>query len=420
MSPQPAAQGGLRKLFLVSIVLLTTLTAVVGIDPVAAADDDINPPIESVLCQQPGEITVRLYRLFFGRVPDGAGLEYWSDIFSQTQDPFAIARWMSEGPEYQSLWAEVSDEEFVEGLLYQNLLSRRPDEAGFNYWVSFLKETPTVPAISREEMAVYWVTQPELTRKHPVTQPAPCSLLDDVVAIPGGRAVEFDYLTTDLTASSHRCRVVSINANWVHRDGPVPFSEHIGFASIDGTPLPSRNNVGDDNSRGILGSRRIGQGGEVSEFSAKFADDVGYINILSNLVQKDNSMLQLHANFWDENPGTPWYDPTKWDGKEEGWDWAVGGISMVVDGDYNVETAGQDHTFNTTRHSFVAFKAPSTVMLGSTTSMTAHEMVQWLDAQGYKDIMKMDGGGSVEFNEAGTATVAGTTRPLPVWLGVGC
>lgn len=93
---------------------------------------------------------------------------------------------------------------------------------------------------------------------------------------------------------------------------------------------------------------------------------------------------------------------------------------MVVDGDYNVETAGQDYTFNTTRHSFAAFKAPSTVMIGSTTTMTAHQLVQWLDGQGYTDIMKMDGGSSVEFNESLDATVAGTTRPLPVWLGVGC
>ncbi len=418
MSTTETSHRTVRRLLLVGLALVTASVSVIGIQPAAA--EDVNAPIESALCDQPGEITVRLYRLFFGRVPDQPGLKYWSDIYADTRDPFAIARWMSEGPEYQNLWAGASDEQFVEGLLYDNLLSRPSDEAGFNYWLGFLKGDVSVPAIPREEMAVYWVTQPELTRKHPVTQPSECALLDQVQNIPGGRALEIDYLETDLKASSRRCSVVSINANWVHRDGPVPFSEHIGFANIDGANVPSRNNVGDDNSRGIFGSRRIGQGGEISNFNAKFDDSVGYINILSNLVQKDQSMLQLHANFWDENPNTDWYDPAKWGGKEEGWDWAVGGISMVVNGDYNVETAGQDYTFNTTRHSFTAFKAPSTVMIGSTTTMTAHQLVQWLDGQGYTNIMKMDGGGSVEFNESLEATVAGTARPLPVWLGVGC
>jgi hypothetical protein len=409
----------LRRLILAAVAVVGASASLVGIQPVAA-QDDVNPPVESVLCGQPGEITVRLYRLFFGRVPDPAGLRYWSDIYADTRDPFAIARWMSDGPEYQSLWAGVSNEQFVEGLLYQNLLSRPSEEAGISYWLGFLEGDASVPAIPREEMAVYWVTQPELARKHPVTKPPECAVLDQVQDIPGGRALEVDYLTTDLRASSRRCSVVSINANWVHRNGPLPFGEHIGFANINRANVPSRNNVGDDNSRGIFGARRIGEGGEVANFSHVFDTNVGAINILSNLVQKDQSMLQLHANYWFEDQDSEWYDPAKWDGKEQGWDWAVGGISMVVDGDYNVETAGQGYTFDTTRHSFAAFKAPSTVMIGSTTTMTAHQLVQWLSGQGYTDIMKMDGGSSVEFNESLDATVAGTTRPLPVWLGVGC
>jgi hypothetical protein len=409
----------LRRFVLLGVAFITASVSVVGFQPVVAAEE-VNPAVESELCGQPGEITVRLYRLFFGRVPDRAGLKYWSDVYAETLDPFSIAQWMSEGLEYRSLWSGASDEDFVEGLLYQNLLDRSSDEAGFAYWLDLLKGDVSAPAIPREQMAVYWVTQPELTRKHPVTEPSKCGVLDQVQDIPGGRAFEFDYLSTDLRASSRRCTIVSINANWVHRDGPVPFSEHIGFANIDGTNVGSRNNVGDDNSRGIFGSRRIGQGGEVANFNAKFNDDVGYMNILSNLVQKDQSMLQLHANFWNENPDSDWYDPAKWGGNEQGWDWAVGGISMVVNGDYNVETAGQGYTFNTTRHSFAAFKAPSTVMLGSTSTMTANQLVQWLVSRGYTDIMKMDGGSSAEFNEGLVATAGGTDRPLPVWLGVGC
>ncbi len=412
------SRSGLRRSIGVSTVaLVCLLSAVVGLQP-AAAQESL-PPLNAVLCGQPGEVTTRLYRLYFNREPDAAGLTYWSGVYQETKSYDTVAFWMAKSSEYRAQWDEVSDEEFVSGLLYNNLLNRPPDATGFAYWVGLLETN------ERSNLSQFWVVQPELTARHPVNEPADCALLDQVQNIPGGRALAIDYSTTDLKTSSTRCAVMSINANWVHSDGAVPFSEHIGFANIDGVNVPSRGNVNDDNSRGIFGARRIGEGGEVPNFSHTFDTNVGSLNLLSNLTQKNGSMLQLHANYWDSPTfanGSPneWYDEAKFGGQEAGWDWAVGGISMVVAGQQNVVTAGQSYTFNTTRHSFAAFKAPSTVMLGSTTAMTAQQMVDWLVARGYTDIMKMDGGGSVEFNEGGFATVAGTPRPLPVWLGIGC
>ncbi len=394
--------------------ILVAALMVVGMvstsSPAAAAND----PIESVLCGQPGEVTVRLYRLFFDREPDPEGLAYWSEVYRQTRSYNIVAYYMAQGAEYRNAWGGVDNEGYVEGLLYQNLLNREPEQEGFDFWVSNL----SVDQVPRHELAVYWVIQPELINNHPVVQPAECDLLGQAKNIPGGRALEFDYNDYELKASSSRCGVASINANWAYPNGANPYTEHIGFAAIDGQILPSRNGIHDDNSRGILGARRMGYGGEQAEFTHTFDTSIGELNILSNLVQKDSHMLQLHANYWDQRGGGEFYQ-NKFDNQYDGWDWAVGGISLVVNGQQNADM-NNAYTFNTTRHTFVAFKAPSTVMIGGTTSMTAQQLINWLTAQGYTDIMKMDGGGSAEFNENLKATAAGTSRPLPVWLGVGC
>ena len=422
-----------RRVLVVAVALFSLLTAVVAVQPVAA--QEVNAPVQSQLCGEPGDITVRLYRLFFNRTPDADGLRYWSDIYLQTGDVKTVAYWMAQSTEYTNLWSGADDAAYVEGLLYNNLLDRPSEPGGFNYWVSLLDGTAegrNGQKLPRDEMAVFWVIQPELTTKHPVTQHADCALLDQIQDIPGGRALEVDFATTNIQASPNRCGVASINANWVHRDGAVPFSEHIGFANIDGVNVPSRGpspgvavnantNWGDDNARGILGLRRDDEGGTAAEFQHTFDPSVGALNILSNGPKRGNATLQLHANYWDDTPGHQFYDPAKFDNKFVGWEWAVGGITMVVNGQKNAVTAGQDYTFNTTRHSFAAFNSSNgKFMFGSTTTMTADQMVNWLMGQGYNDIMKMDGGGSVEFNEARSATVAGTQRPLSVWLGVGC
>ncbi len=389
----------------------------------AAAQTD---PTPTLLCDEPGEVTARMYRVYFGRVPDAAGLEYWTDVYLRSQSYRTVAWNMAQSAEYRARWDGIDDRTFISELLYRNLLERDPDQAGLDYWLGRLETTP------RDQQAIYWVIQPEMKTKHPVVEPADCALLDQLVSLPGGKALEVDFASVEIGTSSHRCAVASINANWVHRDGAEPFSEHVGFAVVDGEIVPSRgpspgvdvnaNTVhGDDNSRGILGLRRNADGGTQDEFSHTFDPSVGALNILSHGPGRGDRTLQLHANYWDDSPGHQFYDPYKFDGKYHGWDWAVGGITMVVDGQQNVVMSGQSYTFETTRHSFAAFDSSGgTFIFGSTTAMTAQQLVDWLRARGYHDIMKMDGGGSVEFNESGRSTVAGTTRPLPVWLGVGC
>jgi hypothetical protein len=403
---------GLRTRF--GKVLLVALGVIVGgftvIPPEpAAAVAAPNDPIESTICGSAGHAIVRLYRAYFDRVPDEAGLRYWGEVYLKNQSLTRIGGWMSDSPEFKARWEGVGDRDFIERLLYNNLLQREPDQPGLDYWSGIIAKVP------RERQAVYWVQQPEMVMMHPVVEPEMCRNAA-VRDIPGGRVLDVDYLSSDLRTSSSRCAVASINANWVVPGGPHR-GKVVGFAAIGGVEVSSLG--GDDNSRGIFGSRRIGEGGEVADFSHTFDQNIGPINILSNLTRKGDSMLQLHANYWDENPSTPWYDADKFDGKEQGWDWAAGGISLVVNGQQNADMSNA-YTFDTIRHSFVAFRAPSTVTFGSTVSMTAQQLVDYLVSDGYTDIMKMDGGGSVEFYELGKSTVGGTDRDVPVWLGVGC
>ncbi len=393
----------LRSALVAVAVGVATLTgSVTSISPAAAA----NPPVEATICGEPGAAIVRLYRAYFNRVPDQGGLEYWGNIYLQT-DLNTVGFYMAQSPEFIQRWQGSSDREFVEQLLYQNLLNRDPDSAGFDYWVDLISQ------VERTQQVVFWVAQDEFIANHPVVDPPLCNPTNaGFRAISGGRAIEVDVATANLKTSAARCSVASINANWLYVSGSK-YGQPIGFSTIQGTNGPGANTA----ARGIFGMRSTPSGAQAEfEYSG--------MNMLSNMMTSGNSTLQLHSNWWETNPGPydhrDWLDVYRYRDHTEGWEWAAGGITLVSRGQ-EVQNITQDtYTFNTRAHSFVAFRAPSTVIFGSTTNMNTRELINWLASEGYTDIMKMDGGGSVEFNEYGTATVAGTARPIPVWLGVGC
>ncbi len=85
------------------------------------------------------EDVLRLYAAFFNRQPDAAGARYWIvDIYEglganldQIAAEFALSQ------EFQNTYGSVNNEEYLR-ILYQNVLLRQPDTAGFNYWLSLL------------------------------------------------------------------------------------------------------------------------------------------------------------------------------------------------------------------------------------------------------------------------------------------
>ncbi len=79
----------------------------------------------------------RLYVAYFLRAPDSPGFDYWvSQATSGTSIP-AISAQFATSPEFLNRYGSVDNEDFV-NLIYQNVLTRQPDAAGFEHWTSQL------------------------------------------------------------------------------------------------------------------------------------------------------------------------------------------------------------------------------------------------------------------------------------------
>ena len=79
---------------------------------------------------------VRLYVAAFRRAPDDGGLAYWTESQYHLID---IAELFVDSSEFGILYNSVSDDEFLQ-ILYGNVLGRRPDAEGHQYWLDLLDE----------------------------------------------------------------------------------------------------------------------------------------------------------------------------------------------------------------------------------------------------------------------------------------
>lgn len=85
----------------------------------------------------------RVYQAAFGRTPDEGGLRFWVDVldtldswgYSTYQKQQYVAREFNESQEFQSLYgANPSHFDYIDAM-YQNVLFRLPDQAGYDFWV---------------------------------------------------------------------------------------------------------------------------------------------------------------------------------------------------------------------------------------------------------------------------------------------
>jgi hypothetical protein len=77
----------------------------------------------------------RLYQAAFDRVPDIAGLSFWIDAIDDGAALLQVAEAFIGSPEFQGKYgANPSNEAFI-ALLYQNVLDRLPDQAGYDFWL---------------------------------------------------------------------------------------------------------------------------------------------------------------------------------------------------------------------------------------------------------------------------------------------
>ena len=80
----------------------------------------------------------RLYDTVLARLPDAAGLGYWTSALEAGTDTLpGIARWFAAGPEFTAVYGALANRAFVERL-YVNTLGRPGDSGGVDYWTNAL------------------------------------------------------------------------------------------------------------------------------------------------------------------------------------------------------------------------------------------------------------------------------------------
>jgi len=104
---------------------------------------------------------VRLYKAYYKRWPDAGGYDYWirkmksGTTLTKVSDSFATSS------EFKNTYGSLSNEQFVI-LVYNNVLDRAPDTAGYNYWVKKLNDKK----ISRGGVMLQFSESSEFKRKY--------------------------------------------------------------------------------------------------------------------------------------------------------------------------------------------------------------------------------------------------------------
>ena len=404
------------------IALSLTLTGgASSVDAATAAGCQISPPAPQFATPVHESSTAaqvwRLYQAYFLRQPDPGGFAYWIARAEAGTGLVDIANFFGSSDEFRVRYGSLDDAQFLD-LIYHNVLCRGYDPGGYAFWLGRLASGQSRPIVmlNFSESAEYMGTTG--TRWSRYADPFAATMANDsyqIEPVRGGLIVRVDYSEADFKTSENRCTIASINANWFYtpsRPNPTP----IGFAVINGVHVPGSVNTDD---RGVFGQRWRPNGPEPE----RTWNWNGITNQSANLEAKNGTMLES----WREwQPTDPSFGPLDIASQ---WRWAAGGIPLVINGQkaprFDTFTAQQEpthlYTHFTRRHSFVAFdKETGTLAFGSTVDMNSNEIIGWATQNGFENLIKFDGGGSVELNIAGQARVAGTSRDVPVWLGIGC
>jgi len=117
-----------------------------GVEQVSFSDGSMSVGYAIEIRAHQEEIS-RFYNALFERDPDEDGLAYWVNNLTDSavggggSNIQSIAQAFTQSSEFQALYgADVSNSDFV-NLLYQNILHRTADQAGYDYWLNQINET---------------------------------------------------------------------------------------------------------------------------------------------------------------------------------------------------------------------------------------------------------------------------------------
>jgi Ca2+-binding RTX toxin-like protein len=84
----------------------------------------------------------RLYKAAYNRVPDPSGLGYWVAQLDNGTDFIDVANRFIDSAEFQSIYGSNPSNDLFLRRLYQNVLSRDPEQAGYLWWINQLDSNP--------------------------------------------------------------------------------------------------------------------------------------------------------------------------------------------------------------------------------------------------------------------------------------
>ena len=112
----------------------------------------------------PRRAITRLYLAFFDRAPDLGGFDYWAGQINSGQANLdTISQSFVMSPEFISSYGSLSDRDFIR-LVYNNVLVRQPDQAGYDFWLGEMAN-----GMTRGELMTQFSESPEFVQN---TRPA--------------------------------------------------------------------------------------------------------------------------------------------------------------------------------------------------------------------------------------------------------
>ena len=114
---------------------------------------------------------LRLYRAYFNREPDVGGAKYWLEV-SKNRSLSQIAAYFSGSDEFVANYSGVNDETYLTRV-YANILGRKYDQGGFDYWIDVLKGTncsgnnPEHSISDKSKVVLFVGVSPEFTSRFP-------------------------------------------------------------------------------------------------------------------------------------------------------------------------------------------------------------------------------------------------------------
>jgi hypothetical protein len=97
----------------------------------------------------------RLYQAAFDRQPDAAGIGYWIGQMDGGRTLQDVASEFLRSAEFQALYGAAPSAESFIGSLYDNVLHRVPDAAGFGYWLGTLRTAGDTPGARADALAAF-------------------------------------------------------------------------------------------------------------------------------------------------------------------------------------------------------------------------------------------------------------------------